>query len=331
MVTPQTNTTLEEVARLLPAFHSFAICGHVNPDGDCIGSQLALAHALKRMGKQVTCLLAKPDSLPHNLAFLPGATDMVAGESFGEAVDCFVGVDVPTLERLEGAAQVVERATCVVTVDHHASEEPYAQHVYVDSDSPSASMLVWELIGHMGAKNADSALCAMTGLITDTGRFAQGNTTPGAFSAAADMMEHGADPAAICKQIFQSRRLQGLKLEQLMLEHMSIEQNGEFAWSWLTNDDFESTGAVKADAEPFVNVLRGIEGVRVALILKENEEGTVRGSLRAKDDTNVAVVAQSYDGGGHIAAAGFTFPGTMEQARQQIVERVHQMCFGQEA
>lgn len=331
MVTPQTNTTLEEVARLLPAFHSFAICGHVNPDGDCIGSQLALYHALKSMGKEVTCLLAKPDSLPHNLAFLPGATDMVAGESFEGSVDCFVGVDVPTTERLEGAAQVMERATCVVTVDHHASEEPYAQHVYVDPDSPSASMLVWQLIGHMGAKNAESAQCALTGLITDTGRFAQGNTTPGAFSAAADMMEQGADPAAICKQIFQSRRLQGLRLEQRMLEHMSIEQNGAFAWSWLSSDDFMATGAVKADAEPFVNVLRGIEGVRVALILKENDEGTVRGSLRAKDDTNVAVVAQSYDGGGHIAAAGFTFPGTLKEAREQVVERVNQMCFGGEA
>lgn len=331
MVTPQTNITLEEAARLLPAFHSYAICGHVNPDGDCIGSQLALAHALCLMGKEVVCLLAAPDSVPHNLGFLPGVQDLVAGESCDFVPECFVGVDVPTAERLGGAKQVLDKTQVSFTIDHHASESTYAKHVYVDPSSPSASMLVWKLIELMGAQNADSALCVMTGLITDTGRFANQNTTPESLRVAADLMDRGANPSAISREIFQSRRLASLKLEGVMLAHMNIEEDGAFAWSYLTNEDFVSCDAVKADSEPFVGTLRSIEGVRVALILKENDEGTVRGSLRAKDDTNVALVAESYGGGGHKAAAGFTFEGSLDDALAQVPARVREFCFGKEA
>lgn len=331
MITPQTNITLDEIAEELKAYSSFAICGHVNPDGDCLGSELALAHALEALGKSVVCLLAKPEPIPHNLAFLPGADRFVYPQDCKEAPDCFIGVDVPTADRLGQAASVLEQAKTSYTIDHHANESTYAQKVYVDPDSPSASMIVWELISIMSAQSKEAAQCALTGVITDTGRFAHQNTTPGAFLAAASMMEYGADPTVIAREFFQNRRIQSIRLEQVMYSHMALAENGRFAYSWLSNADFAESNAVKADAEPFIDSLRDIEGVQVALILKENADGSVRGSLRAKDSTNVAEIARHYGGGGHVAAAGFTFNGLLEDSLREVPEYVCASCFGGKA
>ncbi len=331
MITPQTNITLAEMAERLKAFSSFAICGHVNPDGDCLGSELALAHALKSQGKSVVCLLAKPEPIPHNLKFLPGSEWLVYPDSCTETPECFIGVDVPTADRLGEAAEVLKKASASFTIDHHASETTYAEQVYVDPDSPSASMIVWELVSKMSAQSKEAAQCALTGVITDTGRFAHQNTTPGAFLAAASMMEQGADPTIIAREFFQNRRVQSIRLEQVMFSHMRLSQNGTFAHSWLSNADFAECDAVKADAEPFIDSLRDIEGVRVALILKENSDGTVRGSLRAKDSTNVAQIAKHYGGGGHVAAAGFTYKGSLEDAVHEVPGFVCSTCFGGKA
>lgn len=327
MITPQTNITLAEMAEQLMAFSSFAICGHVNPDGDCLGSELALAHALKSQGKSVVCLLAKPEAIPHNLEFLPGSEWLIYPESCPDAPECFIGVDVPTAERLGEAAELLKKASASFTIDHHASESTYAEKVYVDPDSPSASMIVWDLICKMSAQSKEAALCALTGVITDTGRFAHQNTTPGAFLAAANMMEQGADPTIIAREFFQNRRLQSIRLEQVMYSHMNLCEQGAFAYSWLANSDFTTCDAVKADAEPFIDSLRDIEGVQVALILKENSDGTVRGSLRAKDSTNVAQIARHYDGGGHVAAAGFTYKGSLKEAIKEVPDFISSSCF----
>ncbi len=322
MITPQTNTTLEQVACELEKYDSFAICGHVNPDGDCLGSELALAHALKAKGKSVVCLLAKSEPIPHNLQFLPGSDSLIYAADYTETPDCFIGVDVPTAERLGDAQDVLKRTSHSITLDHHANKTTYAKQVYVDPDSPSAAMIIWDLAGIMNAQSKEVASCTLTGTITDTGRYAHQNTTPAAFRASAEMMEMGADPSFITREFFQNRRLQSIRLEQIMYSHMKLSDNGQFAYSWLSNADFDECQAVKADAEPFIDSLRDIEGVRVALILKENSDGSVRGSFRAKDDTDVAVLAQHYDGGGHVAAAGFTFKGSLSEALNQVPQFV---------
>lgn len=328
MVTPQTNTTLAEVAHALSDYTSFVICGHVNPDGDCLGSQLALAHALRGLGKQVTCVLAKADPIDQNLAFLPGLSDMVFAGDYQGPVEVFVAVDVPTVERMGAAAALHERACVRFTIDHHAVDTTMAEYTYVDPASPSTTMLIWKLACLLGVTTPDVALSALCGLITDTGRFAYQNTTPEAFELAAEMMRAGASPVVVSREFFQNRSRASLELERLVLDRMEVSEQGMFACSYLMLADFEEQGAIKADAEPLIDTLRSVRGVRVALILRENKPGEVRGSLRAKDDTtDVAQVARVFDGGGHKAAAGFTFKGTMEQALQEVPHVVHQLCF----
>ena len=317
--TPQTNVTLREFADALANYDSFALCGHVSPDGDCLGSQLALAHALRAMGKKATCLLAKPEPIERGVAFLPGAAELVSAASFDEDVDAFIACDVPTLERLADGAAVHARAKAHFTIDHHAVDSCMAEYNYVDPDAPACGMLVWQLISEMGiSRSKDMAQCCYLALMTDTGRFQFQNTTPEAFALAAEMVCSGAEPAVCSQQIFQRRSAASLGLEGVMLDNMRVAESGEWALSYARLSDFERLGAVKSDAEPLIDVLRSLDGIQVACMLREQED-VVRGSLRAKgDDIDVAALARTIGGGGHKAAAGFTFKGSLDEALAEM-------------
>lgn len=328
MVTPQTNTTLDEIAERLSALDDFAICGHVNPDGDCLGSQLGLYHALTNLGKQVCCLLAKDDPIDVGLRFLPGIENLVPACKYQGRPKVFIGVDVPTTERIGDAASVQASADVRFTVDHHAVDTTMADFTYVDPDAPAASLLIWQLAKKLNAVSQEVAQCCLTGLITDTGRFAYQNTNAESFIGAAEMMQAGANPTIVNREFFQSRSLASVRLEQIVLDRMEFYEEGAFVMSYLTKADFDSCKAIKADAEPLIDSLRSIRGVKVALILRETVSGQVRGSLRAKDDeTDVAAVARRFDGGGHKAAAGFTFLGSMNDARCALKHQVVAECF----
>ncbi len=318
-VTSQTNVTLAQFAQALAQYESFALCGHVSPDGDCVGSQLALAAALRAMGKRATCLLAKPDALDAGLMFLPGACDLVPAASFAENVDAFIACDVPTLERLSDAAEVHARAKAHFTIDHHAVDSCMAEFNYVDPDAPATGMLVWRLISEMGVEpSADVAQCCYLALMTDTGRFQFQNTTAEAFALAGEMVRAGASPDVCSREIYQRRSFASLGLERVALENMQVAPSRRWVLSHVRLSDFDRLGAVKADAEPLIDVLRSLDGVSVACMLREQDD-VVRGSLRAKgDDLDVAALARKIGGGGHKAAAGFTFKGTMEEALEAL-------------
>ena len=327
MLTPLSNTTLEQIAACIQEHDRFAVCGHVNPDGDCLGSQLALVAGLRALGKQATALLATPQPIEQKLGFLPGADELVPAADFTDDIDVFIAVDVPNLDRLKDAAAVHDRAQVCITIDHHASDTSMAQLNYVDPDAAAACDLVWELLKILGCIDADQALCVLTGIMTDTGRFSFQNTNPACLVHAAETVEMGAEPNLVAREFFQSRSLPSLRLEQVMLERMMFFCEGQFVFSYLKDSDFEELGAIRDDAEVLIDILRGIAGVGVALILKENGEGEIRGSLRAKDDTDVAQVARFFGGGGHRAAAGLTFHGSLFDACKAVPAKVLQDCF----
>lgn len=327
MLTPLSNTTLEAIARFIEEHETFAICGHVNPDGDCLGAQLALEQGLRVLGKRVTGLLATDAPIEEKLRFLPGSDNLLPAKDFEEEVEVFIAVDVPNVDRLKDAARVHDRAPFHITIDHHASDTSMAELNYVDPDSASASDLVWELLKLLDCIDEAQALCALTGIMTDTGRFSYQNTTPTCLVHAAETVAAGAEPNLIAREFFQSRSLPSLRLEQVMLSRMMFFCEGAFVFSYLRDADFAEQGAIRDDAEILIDVLRNIAGVRVALILKENGEGEVRGSLRAKDDTDVARIARVFGGGGHKAAAGLTFHGSLAQACADVLAEVLATCF----
>lgn len=318
-VTPQTNVDLARIAQELAVRDDFVICGHVSPDGDCIGSQLALMHALRSRGKRVTCVLAKDEPIDVRLSFLPGADELIPAGLYEGTVGVFVAVDVPLRDRMGNAASsLLDRSSLSVTIDHHANDMAMTDLVYVDPQIASTTMLIWELAELLGADpSADVALCCYTGLVTDTGRFQYQNTDAAAMRAATHMVEAGVDPSAVSRAIFQNRSLASVRLEGLAVDRMRLGAQGSYVLSWLTRDDFSRCDATKADAEPLIDTLRSLRGVRLACMLRDQGD-SVRGSFRAKDDTDVAELARSLGGGGHRAAAGFTISGPIDEAVERI-------------
>lgn len=321
-VTPQTNCTLQEIAARMVELNDFVICGHVSPDGDCLGSQLGLAAALRLLGKRVTCVLVKDEPIEANLGrVLAGSDELLFAGSYSGKVGAFVGVDVPTRERIgEHAAALLDQADFSITIDHHAVDDTMCGMVYVDPDAASTTLLIWELAGFLGVERHGAvATCCYTGLVTDTGRFQYQNTDVRAMAFASEMVGEGADPAAVSREVFQNRTYASMQLEATAVLRTEFGPRKRFAIGYLTREDFARFGAQKSDAEPVINALRCIEGVSVACMLREQED-CIRGSLRAKDDVDVAVIARGFGGGGHVAAAGFTLRCSLDEARVQVRE-----------
>lgn len=314
-VTPQTNATLEEIAQVIRRESSFVLCGHVSPDADCIGSQLTLWHALKALGKQVTCVLVNDVPLPAGLSFMPGAEEMVPAERYQGKPDVFMGIDVPVRERIgEAACSILDSAVTSVTIDHHASKERMCEFAYIDPDSASASMLVWEVVKLLCEKPpVESAYCAYAGLVGDTGGFRYQNSDTAAFEAASELVTYDFDPASVASQLYQNRTLASIKLEAATIEHMAVDSEGTYALSWVTIDEMRAVDAQESDTEPMIDVLRSLTGIRVACMMREKED-EVRVSLRAKDDTDVSALARELGGGGHRAAAGLTLHLPIDEA-----------------
>ena len=323
MLDPKTNTSLAGLAQAMSGCESFAITGHVNPDGDCLGSQLALALALRQIGKKADVLLAQDAPIEEGLHFLPGFGELIPACRYDGTPDGFICVDVSVPDRIKDSAAVMARARRVFVLDHHEKPQVEAELTYDDPDAASCSMLVWDLVRELGARyTPEIALCAYTGLMTDTGRFQYQNTDMRAFVAAAQMVSAGASPSLASREFFQNRSVASLKMEQQMISRMRIVNGGEAVLSMVTLDDFAECGAVDADAESLIDTLRSVRGVRVACLLKERD-GFVRGSLRAKDDgTDVAALARALGGGGHKAAAGFTLHMPLSQAVSAVEEQL---------
>ena len=334
---PSTNTTLENLASEILTHDSFVICGHVNPDGDCLGSMLCLSRALEACGKRVQCVLATADPVELGLRFLPGFSQLMGAQEYWDACqdssqdfpqgssqdsslpEAFISVDVPNTERMGAAAQFHDACAVRFVIDHHPSVVQIGDYRYIDPDSPSASMLVWDLVKALGVKpDAAMADCAYTALMTDTGRFQYQNATAAAFAYAAQMAAVGARPDVCAQEVYQSRSMPSLQLEGVMIDRIHYSPSRQWAYSYVTAEEFRRFGAVKADAEPLIDTLRSLVAVRVVCVLRD-QEGVVRGSLGVKDDTlDVSVLARKIGGGGHRAAAGFTFKGSMEQCLEVI-------------
>ena len=321
--TPQTNTTLPEIAEVLRATDDVVVSGHVSPDGDCVGSTLAVVNGLHALGKRVQGLVADP--IPQSLRFLPGAEELRVADGFAGACACYVAVDVPNLKRMgEAAAALHEAAEVTVRIDHHAVPDRYSAYSYTDPDAVSASSLVWELLGYLGVQTPEVATCCYAGLMTDSGRFTFSNTDERAFRLAAEMVAAGANPASIAAALYEHERMQALQLEVRAFSRVEISEAG-WALTYLTKEDFDEFGAEKADAEGVVDFIRRLARVRMLCCLRE-QDGKVRLSFRAKDDADVREIACGFGGGGHRAAAGATAQGPLAEVYAQVKAAFKEAC-----
>ena len=308
---------------LINGADTIAISGHTNPDGDALGSLLGLGLALRRHYplKRVDLLLADDAPVPRVYRFLPGADGLTPAVRYTEEPDLFISVDAPTLERLEDSAAVARRAAARLTIDHHPAREEFAEVVVRDPQAAATAVLVSSLLDAAHIKLEPAiAQCLFCGLVTDTGRFQYQNADPAAFTCAARLVGAGADPARVSLEVYQSQRLEYLHLESIVMGRIRTVADGRVAYSYATAADLAACGVGHDECDGLIDAVRQVAGAEVCLFLKDGRTpGVVRGNLRSKVDLDVSVVAARHNGGGHAAAAGFSFEGTVEEALAAVL------------
>ncbi len=297
-----------------------AICCHVSPDGDAFGSMLGLGLFLEGLGKKVWMSWGSPEAaIPDNYAFLPGVDRIVSHDRVPDAVETFVAIDCGDLRRLDLLVPKFLAAGIKVNIDHHVSNTDYGDINLVDHTRASSAELAFELIQRMGGKATPEVATALyTGVVTDTGRFQYSNTSPATLQAAAALREAGADHLTVAEQIFESAPFEQLRILGKVLSRAKLEDG--VVYSWLELEDLDGQGL--EIAEDFIDFLKVVKEASVALLLKQRPEGGWRVSLRSRDDTDVSAVAQSFGGGGHSKAAGFSFSGGLQEAISLVLERL---------
>jgi bifunctional oligoribonuclease and PAP phosphatase NrnA len=297
---------------------SVVVCAHVRPDGDAIGSTLAMTLALRDIGIPAIPTLANVEGPPSTYSWLPGFGLYVAAAQL-EAPDVFVALDCPNLSRLGEAEGLARGAKTLIVIDHHPDNGEFGTINAVDPKAAATGQLIWEFVGQFPEPpSPEVALCCYAGLITDTGRFSYDNTSAQALRDAASMVEAGVDPAETARLTYQNRSRASLAIEACAMTRLTLANGGRVAYAWVTDEDFETLGVLPEEAESLPDAVRLLGGIEVAMLLRQFGD-EVRVNLRAKTGFDVGSVARAFGGGGHRAASGLTMPGTIADALPQLL------------
>lgn len=313
---------LDAAARVIRAARSVVATGHVNPDGDAMGSALGLALACRATGREARVCFGDGFSLPTHFAFLDTAP--LAPPGAVGAPDVLVAFDTNDPERLgDEMADVLQAAATVVMIDHHASGPGFGDVRVSDPASPAAALLCYRLIRRLGwSISPEVANALLLGLVTDTGRFQYANTNPEAFRVAARLVEAGARPEVIGRSVYESVAFGYLGVAGAVLSRARLEPARSLVWSYLTQDDLRRNGVGMEDADALIDTVRLAREAEVALLLKQQPDGKWKLSLRSRRSVDVAGIAAGMGGGGHHRAAGCTFEGDMAAAVEAVRERL---------
>jgi phosphoesterase RecJ-like protein len=323
-MTQQTSDTAAVVAALREN-DRFLIVSHENPDGDALGSLLAMHLALAQLGKDSVMFLSGPERpLPAEYKFL--AIDGILREPPADHAErVLVAVDCAKEERLGPDPSVLERSPLTIDIDHHHDNTCFGNINLIVPDASSTGEILADLFRELGVEiTPEIAEPLYTAIVTDTGRFQYANTSPKALRLAADLIEAGADWHKVFQVVYESVQFAKLKLLARALERAEVYAGGRLVVSCLLREDFVAAGATEPYAEGIIDYLRAVEGAVVAAFIREPPTGggpTYRVSLRSSvDEVDVSVIARKSGGGGHQQAAGFSSELPLDELKRFIVE-----------
>ena len=298
------NFSCEEMLSALQNANSILLCTHISPDGDAIGSTLAMGLALEALGKKVTLSCAHP--VPGYLQFLPGWQRFVLPEALeGIKFDAGLAIDCADWGRMGDCWVYYQRAKMQLQLDHHPTNPLYAQVNLVDGEAAASGCVVMRVLDAMHAPiTADMAQCLYAAISTDTGNFCFKNTDGEAFFCAARLMQAGLDINACARRLHLLREEAHVRLLGRALQSLKIFADGRCAGMTLSHQDYLSAGAGPEHTDKIVNYALDLPGVEMAYLVDERDIGFAKVSLRARAPRNVAVIAQRFGGGGHVLAAG---------------------------
>ena len=316
----------QPLIELIEHNESFLLTSHMRPDCDALGSELGLALMLEELGKWVR--IVNGDVVPNHIAFIdPKGTIQTLGRdiSADEAVadlDVLVVLDTSAWGQLGPMADVVRQfGGTKVVVDHHVSQDDMTPHVFKNTSAEATGRLVLELAEVLGvAVTPEMAKALFAAIATDTGWFRFSSVSEETFLALAKLVAAGASPPQIFSQLFEQHSLQRLLLRGRILQNVQSLLDGRLLWTEATADDFRQSGAELTDTEDVINQLHSVAGCEVAIMFVELKPDKTKVSLRSKTEFDVREIAAQFGGGGHRAAAGVAFGGTLAQARTAVLE-----------
>jgi phosphoesterase RecJ-like protein len=304
---------VQAILQILREGERFLVCSHSRPDGDAVGSMLAMGMFLEQMGKRADLVTA--DRIQAVYRTLPNADAIRTVMRVHGPYDAAILLECDGLERtrLLGLEKFL-----LLNIDHHASGRVFGQVNWIDHEAASVGEMVYRLIQAAGATvTPDIATCIYTTVLTDTGGFTYGGTRASTFALARDLTLAGANPISIAQSVYFSTAMSKLLLLGAALTNLKRE--GRLAWLWITHHDMVRTCAAEEDCEGIANYALSIADVEAAVFLRELPEQRIGVSLRSKGKVNVAAIAQRFDGGGHENASGCTLAGPLGRAVEQIL------------
>lgn len=306
--------------RALQQIQTVAISGHIRPDGDCVGSCMGLYQYLKTWypDLEVDVYL---EEIPDSFHFIEAATDIKHEADPSKVYDLFIALDCGDAGRLGFSSVLFEGAKKTFCVDHHVSNQAFADENYIVPEASSTSELVYRLMD-VEKITTEIAECLYLGIVHDTGVFQYSCTAPETMEAAADLMRKGIRASEIIEKTFYEKTYAQNKMLGYALSNSERYLDNKCIYACITREDMNTYGVTPKELDGIVSQLRNTKGVEVAIFLYELGENEFKVSLRASGDVNVSKVAQVFGGGGHVKAAGVTIQGTAQEILEQLLEQI---------
>lgn len=307
---------LSQVVELIENKNFFGITTHRRPDGDGIGSSLALYWLLRSLGKNAEVIVRDP--VPSSCLRLPGAAEVRRVEAIDREYDAVFVMECSDVER-PGIKDLDKQF--VVNIDHHSSSALFGEINWIDSTASAVGEMIYNLCKAIGGRvTREIAECVYTALLTDTGSFHYSNTTERTFKVASELLRAGVKPAKSAESVFSSYPWSRVQLLAQVMSSVKRHDSGKVASLRQSQEMLEFSQATEEDAEGFVNIPLTAEDVEAVVMLKESAPGVFRASLRSKGDVNVAKIAEKFNGGGHKNAAGCTLQGDWDAVEEKLVD-----------
>lgn len=311
-------STLDSILEEINKAESIVILTHENPDGDAIGTGLALYNALKQIGKNPDIIIPE---YPRIFEFLPG-TDEIKKESDIKKYDLAISVDCATIKMLNGFSNYFEDAKVKVSIDHHSTNTMFGDYNYISPDAPACAQILLVVLEYFKIEiTKDIGTCILAGIITDTGGFKYSGVTSETFKFVAELLEKGINVSKIYRRVLQTKTKANFELNRIATNRLEFFEDGKVAFTYITKEDEEKVNSESGNHEGIVETGRDIEGVEVSIFIRQTEKGC-KVSMRSNEYVNVSDVCLLLGGGGHVHAAGATMQCTIEQAKEKILRQL---------
>jgi phosphoesterase RecJ-like protein len=315
------TTTSPDLTRIVEAVRArrrFVLSSHARPDGDSIGSQLAMAYALRTMGKEAVVVNADAAAAP--LLAFPGVRDIRIASAIDGDFDAAIIMECGDLKRTGVAG--LDRFF-VINIDHHPGNSGYGNINWFDATAAACAELVHELVRALGVPlTKDIATHIYLAILTDTGSFHYSSISPRTFEICRECLEVGVDPVMVARNVYDSNNMGRLKLFGAVLGAMQIADSGRIAIVYVDHEMARAAGGTYEDTEGLVNLPLTVKEIEAVVFFKQEKGDEYRVSLRSKGDIDIGVVAKEYGGGGHKNAAGCTIAGPIEELQKSLIEKL---------